>query len=290
MSSLAIDLMGGDYAPQVIIEALQSAASDHPRVQFHAVGTETAVNALSVKFPNITTHTVDVAIRPDEPLSSALKHKTRSSMGYCISLVKTGMCDLMISAGNTAVLMSLGCLYLKTMPKVRRPAIMSNVAYQGHNTALIDLGANISATAEDLHVNAQLATDVYPDQKIALLNVGVEPHKGTEIIKQADALMRSDPDLNYIGFIEGDQILKGKADIVVCDGYVGNCITKLLESVVADLSEVVPKSHLPQMATAAQLMGINGQVFKAHGKSSYYDMLQALHLVVKHTQTLEIIN
>lgn len=287
--TIAVDLMGGDHAPQSVSQALISVALRKPSVEFLAIGLPHVLSQyFAAKPANITVIPVQESISMGMSVKESSKLGINSSIGKMIELVKEGRAQVGVSAGNTAALMSLSYLILKTQEGVRRPSILSSVTFKGKRTYITDLGANIGCRAEDLVSNAKVAVNEHPKENpsVVLLNVGTEETKGTPEVKEAAKLL-AESDINYQGFIEGWDILTTTADIVVCDGFVGNCITKFLESMIASMSPfLTSEAVLPQVNNAAILAGLNGLVFKVHGGSKSEDIVLALEEVITHQESL----
>jgi len=287
--SVAVDLMGGDHAPQSVSQAVISVALSNPHVHFYAVGLPHVISQyFSTKPSNITVVPAGEAIGMEISAAEASRIGTNSSIGKMLELNKEGVVQSCISAGNTAALMTLAYLILKTKPGVRRPSILSFLEYKGKQTYITDLGANIGCKAQDLVANAKVAVAEHPleDPSLVLLNVGVESSKGTPEVKEAYKLL-NESDISFNGYIEGWDILTTNADIVVCDGFVGNCITKLLESMLSITSpHIENKSLLPKVNNVAMLAGLNGLVFKAHGDSKTEDLIRALDEVISYQESI----
>ena len=227
----------------------------------------------------------------------ALRQKTQSSMRVAIDLLAQHQVDAVVSAGNTGALMAMGLLVLKTLPGIERPAICTAMPTQVGHCLLLDLGANTDCSAAQLQQFALLGsalaqTEGIANPRIALLNIGVESGKGNEQVKQAAEFLLHDPRLNYCGFIEGDTLFRGDADVVVCDGFVGNIALKISEGTAhliaakmrhqffkntwTKLSGWIARPVLnglyremdPQQYNGACLLGLQGIVFKSHGNST----------------------
>jgi phosphate acyltransferase len=286
---IAFDVMGGDFAPQSSSQALIAVALRKPHIQFQAIGLPHILSQhFATKPSNIITvpvqHTVDMSMTVAEASNLGIA----SSMGKMIDMIRNKEANVGVSAGNTTALMSLAYLMLKMQEGVRRPAIMSSCSYRGNRTYITDLGANIASKPEDMFMNAVMAVREVKKENpsIALLNVGSEANKGTPVIKAAAKLFE-ESSLNYIGFVEGSDILTARADIVICDGFVGNCLTKLLESMTQDLSQhISDNAYLPKFQHAAFFTGLNGLIYKAHGSCQSAQLEQVLEDVLSHQETL----
>lgn len=267
---VAVDIMGGDHAPQAVSHALIAHAIKTPDIMYYAIGMPEILSQYFATRPNnIQLCPVEHAVAMDMSVADASKLGASSSIGKAIEFLKAKEVDCVVSAGNTAALMSIAYLTLKTLPDVRRPTILASIEYKANKTMVTDLGANIVCKPEDLLSNAKVAVGVHrkSNPTVALLNVGTEASKGTPVIKEAAKLLEAS-DINYQGFVEGCDIINAKHDIIVCDGFVGNCITKLVESVIDLLrASGVDEHELPRVQNAALLAGLNGRVYKIHGSA-----------------------
>lgn len=288
---VAVDIMGGDRAPQAVCHAVIAQALKQPNVTFYAVGlAEILAQYFTTRPSNVVIVPSETEVMMSMSAPEACRMGKSSSIGKMIDMLKEGEVESALSCGNTAALMSLAYLMLKPQEGVRRPAILSSVSFQGKQIHITDLGANIQVKSEDLLSNAKIASQLHCDDlpSIGLLNVGKEAEKGTAIIKEADLLLK-ESGLNYKGFIEGHDILQAKVDIVVCDGFVGNCLTKLLESMSALLKQQnVNEELLPRFHKAALLAGLNGRVYKAHGDSSQLAIEEAIIGMVKQLEIISV--
>jgi len=309
---VSIDASGGDYGIPVTIEAGINALSKYEDLQIHFVGDSLSIENELIKHRKSyllgnridITHASEV-ISMDESPSNALRKKKDSSMRVAINLVKDGVADACVSAGNTGALMAIARFVLKTIDGVDRPAIMSSVpTITGHNH-MLDLGANIDSKPETLLQFAIMGsiavqhTENIQKPSIGLLNVGVEDMKGHEKI-QATADLLKDSSLNYQGFVEGDDIYKGVVDVIVCDGFEGNIALKASEGVANMVSHFIKESFNKNLLTkiialfakpvmknfkakvdpgkhnGASLLGLKGVVVKSHGNADADSFLQAI--------------
>ncbi len=297
--TISLDAMGGDIGPATVVPAALCALKESPQLKLILVGDEQAI-ARYLKGADRTLadrtriHPASQQVEMDELPSSALRNKKDSSMRVAINLVKEGTADACVSAGNTGALMAIARFVLKTLPGIDRPAIITALpSIEGH-THMLDLGANIDCSAEHLFqfavMGAELvrAVDDIERPRIGLLNIGEEAIKGNEQVKQTARLLASNP-LNYIGFVEGDDIYTGGTDLVVCDGFIGNVALKSSEGVAKMISHYLkesfaanPLSRLaglvampvlkafrrridPRCYNGASLLGLQGIVIKSHG-------------------------
>jgi len=300
--------MGGDHGPSVTLPACEAFLDSHPAAELILVGNEAAL-AEAATWPRATIVHASEVVTMDDPVEVALRRKKDSSMRVAINQVKAGA-DACVSAGNTGALMALARYVLKTVDGIDRPAIASLLPNQrGHYTTMLDLGANVDCTAEHLLQFAVMgsalvsALDGKPDPVVGLLNIGSEAIKGSETIKRAGELIRhaaSQGHLTYHGNVEGDDIFKGTADIVVCDGFVGNVALKTTEGLAAMLSQMIREEFTrgwsaklaalvampvlnrfrarvdPRGYNGAALLGLQGLVFKSHGSADAYSFQRAL--------------
>lgn len=316
--TIALDAMGGDHGPEVVVPAALEVLKRHDDVRLILVGDEAVVRDHldrrgAKPDARLTVHHASQTVGMDEPPSQALRLKKDSSMRVAINLVKEGVADACVSAGNTGALMATARYVLKTLPGVDRPAITFALPGRGGYTRLLDLGANIDCTAEHLFQFAVMgavlaeAVDNRPNPRVALLNIGHEEIKGNEQIKQA-AQMLAASKLNYVGFVEGDGIFKGKADVIVCDGFVGNVALKSIEGVASIIVEFAREEFGrniftktagalaglialpvlrrlkrridPRQYNGGSLLGLRGIVLKSHGSADAFQFARAIDAAI----------
>lgn len=305
---IAIDTMSGDSGLETVCEACRIALNQFKdicfsNIQLNLIGDadkiENELSRLKLKeHPQIiVTMATEVITMTDAP-ATVLRRKLDSSMRVAINAVKEGKADACVSAGNTGALMALSRLLLKMLPGIDRPAICTVVPNIHGHVHWLDLGANIDCDENQLYQFALMGSalcnivDSIENPKVGLLNIGSEDIKGSEVIKKASKMLE-DSNLNYIGFVEGDDIYCGKqADVIVCDGFSGNIALKtseglvkfvknllkselkssLLKRIVAFLIYPVLKSIGkkidPSMYNGASLLGLNGIVIKSHGSAN----------------------
>jgi glycerol-3-phosphate acyltransferase PlsX len=312
--TIALDAMGGDHGPQVVAPAAIEALRRHEQLSLILAGDEAAVRAQLGSDADAfgarlqLRHTTQV-VGMDELPSQALRLKKDSSMRVAINLVKEDAAHACVSAGNTGALMATARYVLKTLPGIDRPAITFAIPGRNGFTRVLDLGANIDCTAEHLVQFAVMgsvlaeAVDGRPRPRVGLLNIGQEEIKGNEQIKQAAQLLAA-TDLNYIGFVEGDGIFKGEADVVVCDGFVGNIALKTMEGVAGMIAQFMReefnRNAFTRMAALAampvlrslrrridprrynggSLLGLRGIVLKSHGSADAFSFARAIDMAV----------
>ena len=234
---IAIDCMGGDHGPSVTVPAALRFLDDHPAASLILVGREEVLQPLlGNRSGNSRLRVVNATevVEMDESPALALRNKKESSMRVAINLVKNGEADACVSAGNTGALMAISRFVLKMLPGIERPAICAPLPTTKGHTHMLDLGANVDCSPEHLLqfgiMGAMLVSAMEHTDRptVGILNIGEEEIKGNETVKAAADLLRAS-DLNFIGNVEGDGIYKGDADVVVCDGFVGNVALKTSE-------------------------------------------------------------
>lgn len=299
--TIAIDAMGGDHGTRVTIPAAVRYLQQHPHDTIVLVGLpdaiETELRAIKVSTgPRLRIHAASEVVGMDESPQLVLRGKKDSSMRVAIDLVKNGEASACVSAGNTGALMATARYVLKMLPGIDRPAIASFLPTYKGQVCMLDLGANVDCTAENLLQFALMGTAlVYAiehknNPTVGLLNIGSEDIKGNEIVKQTGELLRQS-DLNFYGNIEGNDIFKGITDIVVCDGFVGNVALKTTEglaqmlggflreefnrNIFTKLAGLIATPVLrafkhrvdPRHYNGASLLGLKGIVLKSHGSA-----------------------
>lgn len=307
---LAIDCMGGDHGPKVTVSAALRFASANPKATLILVGLERSIHVQLKRHkrsvePRLQIRHASEVVDMDESPALALRNKKDSSLRVAIDLVKSGEADACISAGNTGALMATARFVLKTLPGIDRPAIVSVLPSMKGRTYMLDLGANVDCTPEHLlqfaMMGASLVSAVEHLERptVGLLNIGEEDIKGNEVVKQTAELLRA-TDLNFIGNVEGDGIYKGAADVIVCDGFVGNVALKtsegLAQMLAGFLREAFKKNLFTRLAAlvawpvlaafkhrvdhrrynGATLLGLRGIVVKSHGSADAYAFERAI--------------
>lgn len=306
--------MGGDHGPQVVIPAAISALKAHPDVNLILVGDEQVIkthlqqnNAIDDERFIIQHASQQVAM--DESPALALRGKKDSSMRVAINLVKEGRASACVSAGNTGALMATARFVLKTLPGIERPAIVSALPTMKGHSYVLDLGANVDSSAEHLVQFAVMGSvlaesvDGIENPTVGLLNIGSEEIKGNERVKEAARLL-NETDLNYHGFVEGDDLYKGAVDVVVCDGFVGNVALKASEGVIHMIRHFLRQSfgrniftkiagliaspvlkHFrdeldPGAYNGANFIGLQGIVIKSHGGADVFAYTNAINTAI----------
>ncbi len=319
---VAIDAMGGDHGLSVTIPAAIDFLSRHPAHSLLMVGNLAQMQASWAEHlrgrpvsgdagqQSLTARVewlqADEVVAMDDPPAVALKSKRQSSMRLAISAVADGRAQAAVSAGNTGALMAISRFVLKMLDGIDRPAIATALPNRtGGSTLMLDLGANVDCSAEHLLQFAMMgsalvaALDGPSRPKVGLLNVGEEVIKGNEVVKQAGELLRASQ-LNFLGNVEGNDIFKGSAEVIVCDGFVGNVALKTSEGLaqmmggflkqefkrnwLTKLAALTAKPVLKRFArradhrryNGAALLGLRGIVFKSHGSADAYAFRHAM--------------
>lgn len=298
--TIALDAMGGDHGVDVVVPAALHCLDRHPDgLSLILVGDEERIRgALRAAgrddVPGLIVRHASQAVAMDESPSQALRQKKDSSMRVAIDCVKQHEADACVSAGNTGALMATARYVLKTLPGIDRPAIITTIPSLGGYTRMLDLGANVDCSAEHLFQFAVMgsvlaeALDGTVKPRVGLLNIGEEDIKGNDQVKQAARILAAS-ELNYQGYVEGDDVFRGTVDLVVCDGFVGNVALKSSEGVASliahYLREEFQRNILTRLAglvampvlkrlrrrtdprryNGASLLGLRGIVVKSHG-------------------------
>ncbi|KGT86721.1 phosphate acyltransferase PlsX [Pantoea sp. JGM49] len=305
--TLAVDAMGGDFGPCVTVPASLQALASHTNLVLLLVGDPDIISSFLAKADSSLLGRVQVipaesVIASDAKPSQAIRNSRGSSMRVALELVKEGNAQACISAGNTGALMGLAKMLLKPLDGIERPALMTVLPHQQQGkTVVLDLGANVESDSDMLVqfaiMGAVMAEEVLEIDRprVALLNIGQEETKGLETIRTASAVLRDTPQINYIGYLEGNDLLTGKTDVLVCDGFVGNVTLKTMEGVVRMFLSLLKSSedgkkrawwlkwvgrwlqkrlakrfgHLnPDQYNGACLLGLRGTVIKSHGAAN----------------------
>ncbi|PRO65264.1 phosphate acyltransferase PlsX [Alkalicoccus urumqiensis] len=307
---LAVDVMGGDNAPQSALDGCRSAHDAFPDLELILVGDESQMKEDWLESSRVRiVHTTEKIESDDAPVK-AVRRKKEASMVKAVQMVKDKEADACISAGNTGALMTAGLLIVGRIPGIERPALAPMLpTLDGGGFLLLDVGANMEAKASHLVQYAEMGS-VYMNRvrgiekpRVALLNVGAEGGKGTELVKEAfDGLEQAD--IHFIGNIEGRELLEGRADIVVTDGFSGNLVLKTIEGTALSLFQILRKeltSSLKNKLAAgvlkpafknvrskldyaeyggAGLFGLQAPVIKAHGSSDGHAFFSAVRQAV----------
>jgi glycerol-3-phosphate acyltransferase PlsX len=311
LRTISLDAMGGDRGPAVVVPGAALALETHPDVRFLLVGDQARIEPYLAEHPRLAersriVHT-DTAIGMEDKPSQAVRHGRGSSMWRAIEAVQKGEADCAVSGGNTGALMAISKLILKTMPGIERPVIAGQWPTIRDNCIVLDLGANIEASAHQLAdfalMGAAMARALFRIQRprVGLLNIGVEEIKGVEEVKQAHAwLKETDLPIDYRGFVEGDQIGQGIVDVVVVEGYAGNIALKTAEGTARQMAAYVKEALTSSFAAklgallaerglralrdrmdtrrfnGGPFLGLNGIVIKSHGGMDAFGFASAI--------------
>lgn len=317
MMRIALDAMGGDHGPEVTIPAALAALQRYPALTFSLIGDQPTISHLLERAGADTArcsvvHAPQRVEMTDRP-SSTLRNKRESSMRFALDLVRNGQADACVSAGNTGALMAMARYVLKTLPGIDRPAICAMLPAVNGSTHMLDLGANVDSSSEELFRFAVMGSvlaasiDNRPNPRVALLNIGEEEIKGNDRVKQT-AMLLEQSKLNYCGFAEGNDIYTGKFDVIVCDGFVGNVALKASEGVAGMLLELARQEFSrsiftklsallaapvlrrlrdradPRRYNGASLLGLRGIVIKSHGSADVFSFGRAIDQAVLEMQ------
>ena len=298
---IAIDAMSGDYGAQVCVPASLDQLKTDQELRMILVGQESILRPYLENIPatlasRVSFQEASQLVTMDEDPRTALRKKKDSSMRVAINLVRDGLADACVSAGNTGALMATARFVLRTLPGIDRPAIISTMPAIGGHTHMLDLGANSHCTAVQLFqfgvMGSVVASDIHEleSPRVGLLNIGVEAIKGTELVREAGRMLNRS-NLNYVGFVEANDIFTGQVDVVVSDGFAGNVALKTLEGAARLISSYMRaeftrslfsriqglvalpvlkafrKKIDPRRYNGASLVGLNGIVVKSHGSA-----------------------
>ena len=311
---LAIDIMGGDFGPKATIEGVLMASKAYPNIKFILFGDKKKSKDELQKISNLKdyefVHTNESISSSEQPVNALRKFK-KSSMRLGINSVKLNECDGLVSAGNTGALMAISKFVLKTIKAIDRPAIAALMPTMKGQTVILDLGANVECSSENL-VQFAIMGDMFSksvlgikNPKLGLLNVGSEQIKGNTIVKKTfDDLKKMNSKINFFGFVEGNDINKGIVDVIVTDGFSGNIALKTAEgvaeliftflknayasSLISKVGYLLSKPAInrfktridPRKYNGAVLLGLNGIVVKSHGGTDAFGFSNAIGVAV----------
>ncbi|WP_028108146.1 phosphate acyltransferase PlsX [Ferrimonas futtsuensis] len=318
--TLALDTMGGDHGPHVTVPAALQALSVYADLHLILVGDRPTILSILRQHQACESerlrilHAEQVVQMGDKPLH-ALRRLKHSSMRLALDLVANGQAHACVSAGNTGALMTMAKVVLKTLPGVDRPALVTALpTMTGDPVYLMDLGANASCDSHALFqfavMGSVLAEQVAnkSNPRVALLNIGTEEIKGNDQVQQASGLLQSTPHINYTGYVEGDRIFSGEADVIVCDGFVGNVTLKTTEGIARllmhQIAQSVKRNPLarclswllkgrlkklflqmnPDHYNGASLLGLRHIVVKSHGNADELAFLRAVEEAMTEVQ------
>jgi len=314
MHTIALDAMGGDHGPKVVTAAAKQVLESTKNLRLILVGDQEILtdelNSLGLSLgENLRIQHATQKVEMDDSPALALRSKKDSSMRVAINLVKQGDAQAAVSAGNTGALMATAKFVLKTLPGIDRPAICTSLPTMTGHTHVLDLGANVGCEPEHLLQFAVMGSvlvnslEHIEQPSIGLLNIGEEDIKGDETVKATAKLLASS-NLNYYGFVEGDDIYKGTVDVVVCDGFVGNVALKTSEGVAKMISHFMKQEFSrniftklaglfalfilkslkkridPREYNGASFLGLQGIVIKSHGSADEYSFANAIRVAI----------
>lgn len=299
---IAIDAMGGEGGAEFTVPASTAALSEYSKLELILLGDETVIRPLLRSVPSdvlsrLTIHHTDSAISDLDKPASIIRGDKRSSMYLAAQLVQEGTASAMVSAGNTGALIMAGRHLLKTIPGIHKPALVATVPGLSTATYLLDVGANPDCSGQQLFEFAVMGTVLAESlsghrPRLGLLNIGSEHHKGTEEVQVAAALLEQCSSINYVGFIEAGGLFQDEADVVVCDGFVGNVTIKASAGVANVVSSLLTSQPIqgpfpwlgqyfvdnamtnlrrqinPQRFNGASLLGLQGSIIKSHGNAT----------------------
>ena len=316
---IAIDVMGSDNGPEAMISGASLSKERHPKIEFAFFGDEKLIKKHLKKYNNLNNayeiiHTQQVVLPEDKP-SLALRKRGNTSMGVSLKYLGEKKCNALVSAGNTGALMAMSKLQLRMLEGISRPAIAATFPHEKGEFILLDLGANTDCNTENLMQFAIMGTEFAKvvlgkdDPKIAMLNIGTEQDKGKSYINEAANLLENSYlSKNFIGYIEGSDMTKGLADVVVADGFSGNIALKTAEGVAVLCSSYIKKifqssilgkiSYLllskklsslkekldPRKRNGALFLGLNGLVVKSHGSADSLGFAAAIDIAYEFAQ------
>jgi phosphate acyltransferase len=313
--TIALDAMGGDGAPAMVVKGAEIALQRHPDLRFLLFGAEGEVGPMLAKLPRlaeaVTLHHTSEAVADDTKPSHALRTGRQSSMWLAIDAVADGRADGVVSAGNTGALMAIAKFVLKMLPGIDRPAIASFFPTRRGESVMLDLGANVECDEENL-VQFALMGDVFArtvlgliEPTVGLLNVGSEDLKGNDAVRGASARLRETlTPIHFYGFIEGNDIAAGTVDVVVTDGFTGNIAVKMAEGMARLFGEFLEASFRhslsarigylfargalkkvrmrsdPRRYNGAIFLGLSGIAVKSHGSTDAFGFANAIGVAV----------
>ena len=302
--TIACDVMSGDNGLLAVIPAVLQAIRNDNEIHFVLVGRENEIQSYfterSLDIPQRVSivNADDVVTMDDDPVS-ALRNKKKSSMRVAIDLVGAGEADAVVSAGNTGALVAISRYVLKMIPGIKMPALGAKMpTISGRPVRLLDMGATLDCSAQQLLQFAMMGTivcqviDHLSKPTVALLNIGSEDIKGNQLVKESRALIEANPQINYTGYVEGNEVLHGNVDVIVCDGFVGNVVLKTAEGVSKTIFHLIKEQFHktllnkikglfvrsvfkpiatrldPDVYNGTCLLGLRGIVVKSHGSAN----------------------
>lgn len=310
--------MSGDLGPRVVIAAALQIIARCEQVELTLVGDQQQIRQLlssssASPVPRLFIHHAPDIVSMNEDPTTALRHKKQSSMWLALQMVRDNLADACVSAGNTGALMAISKYLLKTFPGIERPAICKSLPVVSGRTFMLDMGANLVCTAEQLAEFALMGSvlaraTLAGDPQVSLLNVGQEEEKGTASIRAAQDLLRADERIRYAGFIEADQMFSGKTQVIVCDGFAGNIALKASEGASRFIGKKLEQSFRsgfwrkilafglrpffynlkaefdPARFNGAIFLGLQKTVVKSHGGADQFAFQQALLVAIEQVE------
>ena len=312
--------MGGDFGPPVMVSAACLALNRYPSLNLILVGDKAEIENQLSSFDRLILTRISIVatteqVTMDDKPSQALRHKKASSMARAIELVAAGEANGIVSSGNTGALMAFSRSILKMISGISRPAILSIIPTETNTSRLIDLGANVDCSPEQLTQFAQMGAALVQAIRendrlptVALLNIGSEAIKGNEQTRQTHELLQRATDIDYQGYIEGNEIYHGKVDVIVCDGFVGNVVikasegvarmliyrlqqefkrslwTRLLATIVISVIKSFRKRVNPDQYNGASFVGLQGVVIKSHGSANTQATVTAIEEAMREVK------
>ena len=275
MKKIAVDAMGGDKAPQAIVEGVNQALADFSDIEIQLYGDEAKIKTYLKANDRVSIIHTDEKINSDDEPVKAIRKKKQASMVLGAQAVKDGKADAVLSAGNTGALLAAGLLVVGRIKNIDRPGLMSSLpTIDGKGFNMLDLGANAENTAHHLHQYAILGSFYAKNvrgvahPRIGLLNNGTETTKGDPLRKETFALLAADETLNFIGNVEARDLMNSVADVVVTDGFTGNAVLKSIEGTALGIME--------QLKTSIKQAGLRAKLGALLLKNSLYDLKDSL--------------
>jgi len=310
MIKVAVDAMGGDFAPAETVKGAIEAVAETPNLKVLLVGQQDAVEAELSKYTynkeQVEVVAASEVIEMAEPPVVAIRRKKDSSIVVAMNLVKNKQADAFVSAGSTGAVLAGGQLIVGRIKGVERPPLAPLLPTEKGNTLLVDCGANVDARSSHLVQFARMGS-IYMENimgvsnpKVAIVNIGAEEEKGNALVKETFPLLKACTDINFIGSIEARDIPKGYADVIVCDAFVGNVILKLYEGLALTLVSIIKKGMLASLRSkigallvkpalkqtlkqfdaeevgGAPMLGLKGLVVKSHGSSNHTEIKNSI--------------
>lgn len=307
---VALDAMGGDYAPVETVKGAVEAVTEHPEIRVILVGREKEIRAELAQYTynkdNIDVADASEVIDMGDVPTKAIREKKDSSLVVAMKLVRDGKADAVVSAGSTGAILVGGQLIVGRVKGVKRPALAPFIPTVKGMSLLIDCGANVDARPEHLVQFAQMGSVYFESvigkkkPTVGIINIGTEEEKGNQLVKDTYPMLKECPDIHFTGSVEAREIIRGGADILVCEAFVGNVILKFFEGVALTFLSQIKKGIMSSVRTklggimikpalkglkntfdvssqgGAPLLGLKGLVVKAHGNSKSAEIRTAI--------------